>query len=102
MKNCKRIVFSTLAVVVLLSMLAAQCAAPVTLETVVETVVVKETVEVEKEVVKEVEVVITATPEPVAERPAQITLVDTNSGANFQWYWQNQVTQLLKTSWGSK
>jgi putative spermidine/putrescine transport system substrate-binding protein len=118
MKNYTRVVFSILATVVILSMLAAQCAAPATPETVVETVVVKETVEVEKEVVKEVEkvvtqevevvvtqeveveVVVTATPEPMAERPAAITIVDTNSGANFQWYWQNQVVPAIEDQLG--
>jgi putative spermidine/putrescine transport system substrate-binding protein len=102
MKNYRRIVFSTLATVVILSMFAAQCVAPVPPETVVETVVVKETVEVEKEVVKEVEVVVTATPEPMAERPTSITLVDTNSGANFQWYWQNQVIPAIEEQLGIK
>jgi peptide/nickel transport system substrate-binding protein len=43
----------------LVLILAAQCGAPATPETVIETVVVKETVEVEKEVVKEVEKVVT-------------------------------------------
>jgi ABC-type glycerol-3-phosphate transport system substrate-binding protein len=114
MKNYTRVVFSILATVVILSMLAAQCAAPATPETVVETVVVKETVEVEKEVVKEVEkvvtqeveveveVVVTATPEPMAELPTSITIVDTNSGANFQWYWQNQVIPAIEDQLGIK
>jgi putative spermidine/putrescine transport system substrate-binding protein len=96
MKNYTRIILSILATAAILSMLAAQCAAPITLETVVETVVVKE------EVVKEVEVVITATPEAVAERPTQITIVDTNSGANFQWYWQNQVIPAIEDQLGIK
>lgn len=49
---------SVLAVLLILSLLAAQCAAPATPEKIVETVIVKETVEVEKEVVKEVEKVV--------------------------------------------
>jgi putative spermidine/putrescine transport system substrate-binding protein len=110
MKSYKRLVFSVLATVVILSTLAAQCAAPATPETIVETVVVKETVEVPKEVVKEVEkvvtkeveVVVTPTPAPVMERPTEITLIDTNSGANFQWYWQNQVVPAIEEQLGIK
>ncbi len=96
MKKYTRVILSILATAAILSMLAAQCAAPITLETVVETVVVKE------EVVKEVEVVITPTPEPMVEQPTQITLVDTNSGANFQWYWQNQVIPAIEDQLGVK
>lgn len=51
----------------------------------------------EKEVV-----VVTATPGPAAERPTEITLVDTNSGANFQWYWQNQVIPSIQEQLGVK
>jgi putative spermidine/putrescine transport system substrate-binding protein len=65
MRDYKRIVFSLLATVVILSMLAAQCGAPATPETVVETVVVKETVEVEKVVTKEVEKVVEVPSEEV-------------------------------------
>jgi putative spermidine/putrescine transport system substrate-binding protein len=110
MKSYKRLVFSVLATVVILSTLAAQCAAPATPEKIVETVVVKETIEVPKEVVKEVEkvvtkeveVVVTPTPAPVMERPTEITLIDTNSGANFQWYWQNQVVPAIEEQLGIK
>ncbi len=71
--------FAILALMAVVSMLAAQCAAPATPEKVVETVVVKETVEVEKEVVvtKEVEkeVVVTKEVEVVAEaEPVTIVL----------------------------
>jgi putative spermidine/putrescine transport system substrate-binding protein len=65
MRDYKRIVFSLLATVVILSMLAAQCGAPAIPETVVETVVVKETVEVEKVVTKEVEKVVEVPSEEV-------------------------------------
>jgi putative spermidine/putrescine transport system substrate-binding protein len=58
MRDNKYIVFSLLATIVILSLLAAQCGAPATPETVIETVVVKETVEVEKVVTKEVEKVV--------------------------------------------
>jgi putative spermidine/putrescine transport system substrate-binding protein len=60
------------------------------------------TQEVEKVVTQEVEKVVTATPEPVAERPTSITLVDTNSGANFQWYWQQQVIPEIEAQLGIK
>lgn len=65
MRNYKRLVFSLLATVVILSMLAAQCGAPATPERVVETVVIKETVEVEKVVTKEVEKVVEVPSEEV-------------------------------------
>jgi putative spermidine/putrescine transport system substrate-binding protein len=71
-------------------------------------VTVKETVQVEvekivtQEVEKVVETVVTATPEPVPERPTEITIVDTNSGANFQWYWQQQVIPSIEEQLGVK
>ena len=87
--------------VTILSLVLAACGPTPEPQIVKETVVVteKETVviteekevEVTKVVTEEVEKVVTATPEPVAERPTEITIVDTNSGANFQWYWQQQV-----------
>lgn len=91
----------------LLVLLLANCAAP-TPQTIVQTVEVpKEVVvtkEVEVEVPKEVvkEVVVTATPAPMVERPTEITVVDTNSGANFQWYWQNQVVPAIQEQLGIK
>jgi putative spermidine/putrescine transport system substrate-binding protein len=110
MKNHRLVAFSILAMALVLSLLAAQCAAPATPEKIIETVVVKETVEVPKEVVKEVEkvvtqeveVVVTPTPAPVVERPTEITLIDTNSGANFQWYWQTQVVPAIEEQLGVK
>ncbi len=101
--------FTLLLTGLLLMLLAANCAQP-TPQTVVQTVevpkevvVTKEVkVEVPKEVVKEIEVVVTATPAPVAERPTEITIVDTNSGANFQWYWQNQVIPAIQEQLGIK
>jgi putative spermidine/putrescine transport system substrate-binding protein len=107
---------SLLAVVGLLAaaLLALAACTPAEVETIVETVVVREEVEVPVEVEKvvtqevekvvtqevQVEVVVTATPEPVVERPTQITLVDTNSGANFQWYWQQQVVPAIEEQLG--
>ena len=44
-------VLTLFALLVVMTLGAAQCAAPITVETVVETVVMQETVEVEKEVV---------------------------------------------------
>ena len=110
MKNHRLVAFSILAMALVLSLLAAQCAAPATPEKIIETVVVKETVEVPKEVVKEVEkvvtkeveVVVTPTPVPAVERPTEITLIDINSGANFQWYWQNQVVPAIEEQLGVK
>jgi putative spermidine/putrescine transport system substrate-binding protein len=107
---------SLVAVVGLLvaAVLALAACTPAEVETIVETVVVREEVEVPVEVEKvvtqevekvvtqevQVEVVVTATPEPVVERPTQITLVDTNSGANFQWYWQQQVVPAIEEQLG--
>ena len=81
----------------ILSLLLSACATP-TPEVITKEVEVRVTVEVPVEVEKEV--VITATPEPVAERPTEITLVDTNSGANFQWYWQEQVLPAIAEQLG--
>jgi putative spermidine/putrescine transport system substrate-binding protein len=47
-----------------------------------------------------VEKIVVATPEPVPERPSAITLIDTNSGANFQWYWQQQVIPAIEEQMG--
>ncbi|MDY6877434.1 MAG: extracellular solute-binding protein [Chloroflexota bacterium] len=82
---------SIVSLVAALSLLLSACAAP-TPE------VIKEQVEVTREV--EVEKIVTATPEPVAERPTAITIVDTNSGANFQWYWQQQVIPAIEAQLG--
>lgn len=38
----------------------------------------------------------------VAEEVPEITLIDTNSGANFQWYWQTQVIPAIKDQLGVK
>jgi len=96
MRNKTLIVVSLLAV---LSLCIAACAAP-TPEVITEEVVVTKEVEVEVPVEVEVEKIVTATPEPVPERPTQITLVDTNSGANFQWYWQQQVIPAIEEQMG--
>lgn len=65
MRDYKHLVFSLLATAVVLSLLAAQCGAPATPQTIVETVVV------EKEVVKEVEKIVTQEVEKVVEVPAE-------------------------------
>jgi putative spermidine/putrescine transport system substrate-binding protein len=67
---------------------------PVEVTKVVEKVVEKP---VEKVVEKPVEVVVTATPAP---RPTRITFVDTNSGANFQQYFQTSVLPAVKEDLG--
>jgi putative spermidine/putrescine transport system substrate-binding protein len=77
------------------------CAAP-TPEVIREEVVITKEVEVEVPVEVEVEKIVTATPEPVAERPTAITMIDTNSGANFQWYWQQQVIPAIEAQLGVK
>ena len=107
-----RRILSLVALVTILSMVLAACGPTPEPQTVIQTVEVEvektviETVEVEKEVVvtKEVEkeVVVVATPEPIPERPAEITIVDTNSGANFQWYWQQQVIPEIEAQLGIK
>jgi putative spermidine/putrescine transport system substrate-binding protein len=81
--------------VVALSLALSACATP-TPE------VIKEIVEVTKEVEKIVEKVVVATPEPVPERPTEITIIDTNSGANFQLYWQDQVLSAIAYQLGVK
>ncbi len=80
----------------ILAMVLSSCGPTPEPQTVIQTV----QVEVEKTV--EVEVVVTATPEPMPERPTEITLVDTNSGANFQWYWQQQVVPEIEAQLGLK
>jgi putative spermidine/putrescine transport system substrate-binding protein len=101
-----------LGLMVIAALILTACPAPtpqviqVPKEVVVEKKVV-ETVEVVKEVpiekiVKEtvevvVEKVVVATPEVL---PTQITLIDTNSGANFQWYWQKQVVPAIQDELG--
>ncbi|OQB26640.1 MAG: hypothetical protein BWY10_01983 [Chloroflexi bacterium ADurb.Bin180] len=41
-------------------------------------------------------------PTPVPPAPTEITLVDTNSGANFQWYWQNVIVPAIQDQLGIK
>jgi len=105
-----RKVLSLVALVTIASLVLAACGATPEPQVVKETVVVteKETVVVTEEkevevttvVKEEVEKVVTATPEPVVERPTEITIVDTNSGANFQWYWQQQVIPAIEEQLG--
>jgi len=82
-----------------LALLLSACAAP-TPEVITEVQEVEVTVEVEVPVEVEVEKVVTAVPEPAPELPTQITLIDTNSGANFQWYWQQQVIPAIEEQMG--
>jgi len=95
----KKLLFLLVAAILAMGMLT-QCGATPAPQVIRETVVVNQTVEVavekevvvtkevevEKEVVKEV--VITATPEPVAEMPSEIVFMDDASGANFQQWFQ--------------
>ena len=89
-----------LAVAVAAMVLLASCAPAATptpqVITKKETVVVKET-----QVVMETQVV-EVTPVPPPPAPTEITLIDTNSGANFQWYWQNQVIPAIQEQLGVK
>jgi putative spermidine/putrescine transport system substrate-binding protein len=82
-----------------LALALSACAQP-TPEVITEQVVVTKEVEVEVPVEVEVEKIVVATPEPVPERPTAITLIDTNSGANFQWYWQQQVIPAIEEQMG--
>jgi putative spermidine/putrescine transport system substrate-binding protein len=41
-------------------------------------------------------------PTPLPPAPTEITLVDSNSGANFQWYWQNIVVPAIQEQLGIK
>jgi len=82
MKSRSTLVLLALAVV--LSLLAAQCAAPATPQTVVETVVVKE--EVEKVVTKEVEKEVIVTVEvPAPTEPAEIVVAIPEEPPNLDW-----------------
>jgi putative spermidine/putrescine transport system substrate-binding protein len=83
-----------LALTVCAALLLASCAPAATPTP--EVVVKKETQIVKETVVKEV------TPVPPPPAPNQITLIDTNSGANFQWYWQNQVIPAVEEQLGVK
>jgi putative spermidine/putrescine transport system substrate-binding protein len=82
-----------------LALALSACAQP-TPEVIREEVVVTKEVEVEVPVEVEVEKIVVATPEPVPERPSAITIIDTNSGANFQWYWQQQVIPAIEEQMG--
>ena len=82
-----------------LALVLSACAQP-TPEVITEQVVVTKEVKVEVPVEVEVEKIVVATPEPVPERPSVITLIDTNSGANFQWYWQQQVIPAIEEQMG--
>ena len=82
-----------------LALVLSACAQP-TPEVIREEVVVTKEVEVEVPVEVEVEKIVVATPEPVPERPSAITIIDTNSGANFQWYWQQQVIPAIEEQTG--
>jgi putative spermidine/putrescine transport system substrate-binding protein len=82
-----------------LALVLSACGQP-TPEVITEQVVVTKEVKVEVPVEVEVEKIVVATPEPVPERPTAITLIDTNSGANFQWYWQQQVIPAIEEQMG--
>jgi putative spermidine/putrescine transport system substrate-binding protein len=96
MRNKMLIVFGLVGV---LALVLSACAQP-TPEVIREEVVVTKEVEVEVPVEVEVEKIVVATPEPVPERPSAITIIDTNSGANFQWYWQQQVVPAIEEQTG--
>jgi len=89
-----RRMWKMLAVVVATMVLLASCAPAATPTP--EVIVKKETQVVKETVVKEV------TPVPPPPAPTEITLIDTNSGANFQWYWQNQVIPAIEEQLGVK
>ncbi len=89
----KVMALATVALVVLASCAPAATPTPLVVK---ETEVVKETQIVKETVVMEV------TPEPPPPPPSEFTLVDTNSGANFQWYWQNQVIPAIQEQLGVK
>ncbi|MCR4406912.1 MAG: extracellular solute-binding protein [Anaerolineae bacterium] len=97
MRRSKLVTIIGLAAIVALMLAACQ---PATVEV---TRVVQEKVEVTRIVAgTPVVEVVTATPTPKVELPTEITLVDTNSGANFQWYWQNQVVPAIEEQLGIK
>jgi putative spermidine/putrescine transport system substrate-binding protein len=81
-----------LALAVALGMVLTACAPAATPTP--QVITKKETIVVKETVVQEV------TPEPPPAAPTEITLVDTNSSANFQWYWQNQVIPAIADQLG--
>lgn len=96
-----------MALLIVTSLILTACPAPAPQVVEVEKPVVVEkkvieTVEVVKEVPVEVEKVVIATPAPPPALPTEITLMDTNSGANFQWYWQNVVLPDVEADLGLK
>ena len=96
-------ILTVLGLLTVLSLMLSACATPT--PEVIEKIVTKEVEKVITQVVKETvkeTVIVEATPEPVAERPSEITIVDTNSGANFQWYWQQQVVPAIEDQLGIK
>ncbi|UCC75647.1 MAG: extracellular solute-binding protein [Anaerolineales bacterium] len=85
-------VWRMLALAVALGMVLSACAPAATPTP--QVITKKETIVVKETVVQEV------TPEPPPAAPTEITLVDTNSSANFQWYWQNQVIPAIADQLG--
>jgi putative spermidine/putrescine transport system substrate-binding protein len=90
----RRRVWRMLALSMALGMVLGACAPAATPTP--QVITKKETIVVKETVVQEV------TPEPPPEAPTEITIIDTNSGANFQWYWQNQVIPAIADQLGIK
>jgi ABC-type glycerol-3-phosphate transport system substrate-binding protein len=91
-----------LVVFAIMSLVAAQCGAAPTPEKIVETVVVEKEVAGEKvieTVVVEKEVVVTATPEPEKEAPAEeVTLVFSDWHLT-EAHWEKALKEAFETSW---
>jgi len=94
---------SILGLLAIAALILTACPAPTP-----QVIEVEKPVVVEKEVVRTVEVVKevpiekVVTPVPPPPAPTEITMIDTNSGANFQWYWQNQVIPAIEEQLGVK
>ncbi len=104
MKSRLTSLWLVLAVLLVIGLLTG-CAQPTPqVKVVKETVPVPVTKVVEKkvEVTKVVEKKVLVTPTPPPPPPTEITMFDTNSGANFQWYWQNVVIPDIQADLGIK
>jgi len=82
-----------MALLVISALILSACPAPTP-----QIIEVPKEVVVEKTIIETVVVAATQEPPP----PASITLIDTNSGANFQWYWQTQVIPAIEEQLGIK
>ena len=87
----RKSLFLVVTLLVVAAVMLPACATPTP-----EKVIVRETVTVKETVVKEI------TPTPLPPAPTEITVVDTNSGANFQTYWTKRILPAVQEQLGIK